>query len=373
LRESQVEAAIVAPTEGSKAATVPTAEDDDQNSNEDAFDKRFADSFEGIDWARLSQFTKPLATQRQRKSWVYRYSYRLTLLKARTSKWFVCKYCHQHKIIDAGGAGLFNVTKATSSAAAHLGLNQRSHNLTKDGLKPLKALTGGQMSVRQAFKLGVQVPQEAANAMGNFNVQGFRLAAVLWLVNNNHPLREFTTPAFSAMIDFANPEAETALWASHTSVSTFVMRLFSFMQPHVIKVLSTAISKVHISFDEWTTKGGKCGFFGVVAHFSDATSMIRDLPIDLPQLGGAHTGERIAEIINSTLTTYCITPLKLGYFVLDNAASNDTAVACARSSLWLHPVPPAPLLRSPYYQPRWPSDYIWKEQGGVRQRCRGAQ
>jgi hypothetical protein len=31
--------------------------------------------------------------------------------------------------------------------------------------------------------------------------------------------------------------------------------------------------------------------------------------------------------INSTLTTYRITPLKLGYFVLDNTTSNDTAVA----------------------------------------------
>jgi len=104
------------------------------------------------------------------------------------------------------------------------------------------------------------------------------------------------------------------------------MRLFSFMQPHVIEALSTAISKVHISFDGWTTKGGKRGFFGVVAHFSDAAGVIRDLPIDLPQLAGAHTGERIAEIINSTLTTYHITPLKLSYFVLDNATSNDTAI-----------------------------------------------
>jgi hypothetical protein len=92
------------------------------------------------------------------------------LLKAPTSKWLVCKYCHQHEIIDAEGAGLFNVTKATSSAAAHLRLNQRGHNPTKDSLKPLKALTSGQMSVRQAFESGVEVPREAANAIGNFNV-----------------------------------------------------------------------------------------------------------------------------------------------------------------------------------------------------------
>jgi hypothetical protein len=44
------------------------------------------------------------------------------------------------------------------------------------------------MLVRQAFELGVEVPQETANAIGNFNVQGFRLTAVLWLVNNNYLL-----------------------------------------------------------------------------------------------------------------------------------------------------------------------------------------
>jgi hypothetical protein len=58
---------------------------------------------------------------------------------------------------------------------------------------------------------GVEVEQSAANAIGNFNVQRFRLAAVLWLVNNNHPLREFETPAFQSMIEFANPEAKAAL------------------------------------------------------------------------------------------------------------------------------------------------------------------
>jgi hypothetical protein len=105
------------------------------------------------------------------------------------------------------------------------------------------------------------------------------------------------------------------------------MRLFSFIQPHVIKALLTAISKVYISFNGWTTKGSKRGFFGVVAYFLDAASVIRDLPIDLPQLVGAYTSKQIAKVINSTLTTYSNTPLKLGYFVLNNATSNNTAIA----------------------------------------------
>jgi len=58
---------------------------------------------------------------------------------------------------------------------------------------------------------GVEGEQSAANATGKFNVQRFRLAAVLWLVNNKHPLREFETRAFQSVIEFANPQAEIAL------------------------------------------------------------------------------------------------------------------------------------------------------------------
>ena len=124
----------------------------------------------------------------------------------------------------------------------------------------------GQQTIADALKVGVEVSQSAANVLGNFDVQRFRLAAVTWLVANNHPLREFETESFRRMLRFANPAAEEALWASHHSVARFVMRLYDHLKPIVKAELATAVSKVHISFDGWTTKGGKRGFFGVVAH-----------------------------------------------------------------------------------------------------------
>jgi hypothetical protein len=65
----------------------------------------------------------------------------------------------------------------------------------------------------------------------------------------------------------------------------------------------------------------------VVASFADAFGGTRDLPIDLPQLAGAHTGKAISSTIIKTLEVYGATRDKLGYFVLDNAANNDTAIA----------------------------------------------
>ena len=103
------------------------------------------------------------------------------------------------------------------------------------------------------------------------------------------------------LFHIANGEAESALWQSPRSVATYAMRLFYLMQPRIVQALSNAISKIHISFDGWTTKGGTRGFFGIVAHFATSTSEIHDLPIALPQLTGAHTSEAIAIAVVTTL------------------------------------------------------------------------
>jgi hypothetical protein len=56
------------------------------------------------------------------------------------------------------------------------------------------------------------------------------------------------------------------------------------------------------------------------------------LPIDLPQLIGAYTSKRLAKVVTLTLINYGITPAKLGYFVLNNASNNNTAVAALARS-----------------------------------------
>jgi hypothetical protein len=169
LLEFQPEAEIVAPTKGSQAGTAATTEAGGGDGDVDDGD---GDDFDGIDWERLRGFIKPLATQRRVKSWIFRHGYHVVEGKNPTRVWFVCKYCHTHKVIDAGGGGIFDVTKATTSAATHLSQQRRGHMLTKDGVKQHQQ-AGGQLSSRQAFEAGVEVSQHAANAMGNFNVQKF--------------------------------------------------------------------------------------------------------------------------------------------------------------------------------------------------------
>jgi hypothetical protein len=102
--------------------------------------------------------------------------------------------------------------------------------LAKDGIKRQRQ-HAGQLSLRQAFKAGVEVSQHAANAIGNSNIQQFQQAAVLCLLNPNLPTELLLRLSFLEMINFANPEAEAALWVSLRSVATCAIGLFRCIQP----------------------------------------------------------------------------------------------------------------------------------------------
>jgi hypothetical protein len=102
------------------------------------------------------------------------------------------------------------------------------------------------------------------------------------------------------------------------------VRLYDYLNPCVVQQLLQALSKIHINFDGWTTKGGKRTFLGVVAHYVD--SKVRDVPIALPQLTGAHSREMMAEVVIATLQDFGINTQSIGYFVLDNASNNGRTV-----------------------------------------------
>jgi hypothetical protein len=127
-RESQAEDAIIAPEEGSEEATVASSQDAPEELADKGFDAHLEDNFDGIDWTRLPKYMKPVAESRQRKSWIYLYGFRVALLKDPNRIYFVCRYCHERKFIDAGCGGIFETTRAVSAAARHLMEQRPGHS-----------------------------------------------------------------------------------------------------------------------------------------------------------------------------------------------------------------------------------------------------
>ncbi|KAG9386849.1 hypothetical protein A1F94_003599 [Pyrenophora tritici-repentis] len=126
---------------------------------------------------------------------------------------------------------------------------------------------------------GIEVSQEVANEIAaSFSTSRFQDALKDWVVADNQSLRVIETPQFRAMIAAVSPLAEALLWP-------------------VANYLREARSLIHVSFDNWT---------------STATR--------------AHTGNNIAAAATTILRLFGVDNARVGYFVLDNASNNDTAV-----------------------------------------------
>ncbi|OBS16919.1 hypothetical protein FPOA_12515 [Fusarium poae] len=84
-------------------------------------------------------------------------------------------------------------------------------------------------------------------------------------------------------------------------------------------------SHVHITFDGWTSRN-RHPLFGIVAFFLDHEFRPQKIVLGLPNLTDRHTGENIAEGVQNILEAFDLGRDKIGYFTLDNASSNETAM-----------------------------------------------
>ncbi|KAG9382290.1 Dimer-Tnp-hAT domain containing protein [Pyrenophora tritici-repentis] len=282
---------------GSEHATVAAS-----GAASEAVDEGFVwveDKYDGFNWSRYPKHCKPPTSLSNRASWVYSHGYRIAL---------------RSNVAKSRGSATIAISTISISASTSSRRRQERSWLEASSKRTTVA-PRKETLLERALQKGCS--QAVANELTNFNIQEFRLAAVTWLVENNLPLSQFESSSFRNMIQLASVEAERALWASYNSVSRYVIRLYNYLLLKVVASLSESMSKVHISFDGWTTKGGKRGY---------RSGELRDLPIALPQLTGAHTGEAMAEVVMAIFKQFEITVGKLGYFVLDNAHNNNTTI-----------------------------------------------
>lgn len=174
---------------------------------------------------------------------------------------------------------------------------------------------------------GVEVSQQVANEMaGSFSRAQFLRAVTHWIVDDNQSLYAIEKPSFRSLIKAANPLAEQYLWKNHQSLRDAVITEYHSFLPAVRAHLKAATSLIHFSFDNWTSTGNKKAICGICVHHLNASGDPEDYAIGLPVLHGKHSGENIANVVEATIESFQIEPYQIGYFVLDNATNNDTAI-----------------------------------------------
>ena len=78
--------------------------------------------------------------------------------------------------------------------------------------------------------------------------------------------------------------------------------------------LAAARSKVHISFDTWTSPNKKLAMLGIVTHYLDMNLTSRSIFIGLKKVSGSHSGENMGAQVVKMLREFGIEQ-HIGYFI----------------------------------------------------------
>jgi len=88
--------------------------------------------------------------------------------------------------------------------------------------------------------------------------------------------------------------------------------------------LSLARSRIHMSYDLWTSPNYKA-MIAIVAHWTAENYEVKSALLAIREVPGEHSGENIANVVYPVMKEYNIHS-RFGYFVGDNASNNNTSI-----------------------------------------------
>ena len=214
----------------------------------------------------------------------------------------------------------------TTRPARHLLSKHRIQSVQPARL--LEAEEEEEEDIPQAIPIIKSVLQQQLNGAhqrpAQTTVYSIILALIQWIILAHIALSCVESHAFQDLLKLLNPSIFEYIYTSGKSIRSFIIKEFHQRRLGVIDELQSARSKIHLSFDLWSSPNA-LSLCGVVAHYLTADLQSRAILIGLKRVKGAHTGENIAEAILQVTNEFGIAD-KVGYFQADNAGNNDTCV-----------------------------------------------
>ena len=198
--------------------------------------------------------------------------------------------------------------------------------------------------------------------VSQFALDTFKVLLIQWIICCHIAFSQIENSYFRALITYLHSGLAQFLPTRNT-IRNWVLAEFRAQKAKLKQELRRARSKIHISFDIWTSPN-YYSVIAVVAHYISHDGYRRTKLLGLRTLEGRHSGENIAATVLRLIKEYKIGS-RIGYFMLDNASSNDGAVDCILQSLY--PWMSKNSLSGSYYQSCCSSLFIGPE---IR-RCAG--
>lgn len=102
------------------------------------------------------------------------------------------------------------------------------------------------------------------------------------------------------------------------------MDAFKAKKDEIRTMIIHSHSNIHLSFDMWTLDNSLT-LLAIYSHFIDKQYNVRTVMLALCRIKDFYSEENIVHTLEEVIQEFDITS-RLGYFVLDNAESNDTCV-----------------------------------------------
>lgn len=275
--------------------------------------------YEGIDWNRLSGYSISRRRKRPRTGWVWEHGFDIEKDKTGRRFW-LCKACHKRK---TAATHMYDAT-STSQANSHM---ESIHRVGKDGL--IAPQRKRQRTLFDVVDLDSHRPKDQAllNAfVASFEPVRFQHLLVRWVACDNIPFHKLESPYFRDLMAYANGTIiESGSLPTHSTICEWIKRSFNHHKGVVTELLSRSLSRINISFDAWSSRKFT-SLLGLTVHFLDDEGKFRTFLLGLPRIEGSHSGENLADRVSEIIHEYSIED-RVGYFITDNAESNDTCLS----------------------------------------------
>ena len=172
---------------------------------------------------------------------------------------------------------------------------------------------------------------EQQDYIWNVWFETFKLLLIRWLVYCHIAFYQIENAYFIEMIQYMH-KGLSKLIPSRNTIRKWVMSEFRKQKRQLRDDLQEARSNIHLSFDLWTSPN-YYAIIAIVAHYIDKKGLRQTKLLAIRRLEGEHSGANQAQIVLDVIGEYKIGG-RIGYFMLDNASSNDTAVDLIMRTLY---------------------------------------
>lgn len=260
-----------------------------------------------------------LHTKRKRRSWIGDHGTYLVEINTdfeRLKTFWSCNHCDENKKYS------LYVADSTNAPTAHLKSEHRLHEQDESEETGIRLPNVLMMQRKAAKGALVRKPR----------VEAFKTLLLQWVVDQNISLTAVESELFRDLLTMLSSEVDTFLPRSGDTVHSWLMNAFQAKKRDIKRQLKEdALSKIHLSFDLWTSPN-QLALLGIVAHYLDRkTWKNQSRLLALRRLRGSHSGENMASILTDVAQEYEITE-NFGFFTIDNAESNDTCLQTFLSS-----------------------------------------